>query len=135
MGILREFKTFIQRGNVIDLAVGVIIGAAFGRIVSSLVADILMPPIGLLTGGINFTDLKLSLGGDPNDAAKMVTLNYGSFLQTVVDFLIVAGCVFALVKGVNSLKRADEAKPAEPSAEAKLLSEIRDLLKDQAASR
>lgn len=129
MSILQEFKAFVQRGNVIDLAVGVIIGAAFGKIVSSLVADVIMPPIGMLTGGINFSELKLPLGGDPKDPSKFATLNYGAFLQTVVDFMIVAICVFFLVKLVNSLQRAQAAKPAEPSAQEKLLAEIRDLLK------
>jgi large conductance mechanosensitive channel len=128
MSIVSEFKAFIQRGNVIDLAVGVIIGAAFGKIVASLVADVLMPPIGLIVGNVNFTELKLAIGGT---ADKPVTINYGNFLQTVFDFLIVAACVFLLVKGVNALSRAkaEPAKPAEPSAEVKLLTEIRDLLK------
>jgi len=128
MSIVSEFKTFIQRGNVIDLAVGVIIGAAFGKIVSSLVADVLMPPIGALVGGINFSALKLPLG-EGKDAAA---INYGNFLQTVFDFLIVAVCVFLLVKAVNALNRpapAAPAPPAEPSDEVKLLAEIRDLLK------
>lgn len=128
MSIVSEFKTFIQRGNAIDLAVGIIMGAAFGKIVSSLVADVLMPPIGALVGGIKFTDLKLRLGASENAA----TINYGNFLQTVFDFLIVAVCVFLLVKAVNALNRlapAAPAKPAEPSDEVKLLGEIRDLLK------
>lgn len=128
MSIVSEFKTFIQRGNVIDLAVGVIMGAAFGKIVSSLVADVLMPPIGALVGGIKFSELKLRLG-DGKDAA---TINYGNFLQSVIDFLIVAVCVFLLVKAINALNRPKApppAKPAEPSDEVKLLTEIRDLLK------
>ena len=126
MSIVSEFKTFIQRGNVIDLAVGVIMGAAFGKIVSSLVADVLMPPIGALVGGINFSELKLRLG------EGKATINYGSFLQTVFDFLIVAVCVFLLVKTINALnqtKAPPPAKPSEPSDEVKLLTEIRDLLK------
>ena len=126
MGMVSEFKAFIQRGNVIDLAVGVIIGAAFGKIVSSLVADLLMPPIGLAVGGLNFTELKLSLGGT---AESPVTLNYGAFLQATLDFVIVAFCVFLLVKAVNAMRRPEPvAVAAEPSAEVKLLTEIRDLL-------
>ncbi len=126
MGMVGEFKSFIQRGNVIDLAVGVIIGGAFGKIISSLVSDLLMPPIGLLVGGVNFAELKLRLGG--TDAAP-VTMNYGSFLQATVDFLIVAFCVFLLVKAVNAMKRPEPAPaPAEPPADVMLLTEIRDLL-------
>jgi len=126
MGMAGEFKAFIHRGNAIDLAVGVIIGGAFGKIVSSVVGDLLMPPIGLAIGGIKFTDLKLRLGG-PDDAP--VTLNYGNFVQASIDFLIVAFCVFLLVKAVNSMKRAEPAPPpAEPPADVKLLTEIRDLL-------
>jgi large conductance mechanosensitive channel len=128
MSIFSEFKAFVMRGNVVDLAVGVIVGAAFGKIVSSLVADILMPPIGMLIGGIDFSELKLPLG-ESKDAA---TINYGRFLQTVFDFLIVAFCVFLVVKAVNFLNRprpAPPAAPAEPTAEVKLLTEIRDLLK------
>lgn len=125
MSIVSEFKTFVQRGNVIDLAVGVIMGAAFGKIVSSLVADILMPPIGALTGGVNFSALKLPLG----TGEKAAMINYGSFLQTTFDFLIVAVCVFLLVKAVNSLNKPKGPAPAGPSDEVKLLSEIRDLLK------
>jgi len=128
MSFVSEFKTFVMRGNVVDLAVGVIVGAAFGKIVSSLVADILMPPIGMLIGGIDFSELKLLLG-ESKDAA---TINYGRFLQTVFDFLIVAFCVFLVVKAVNFLNRPKQAPPAappEPTAEVKLLTEIRDLLK------
>lgn len=125
MSIVTEFKTFVQRGNAIDLAVGVIIGAAFGKIVASLVADVLMPPIGALVGGVNFTDLKLRLGA----GEKAATINYGNFLQTVFDFLIVALCVFLLVKAVNVFNRPAPAAPAEPSEDVKLLAEIRDLLK------
>lgn len=123
MGLLSEFKTFIQRGNVIDLAVGVIIGAAFGKIVNSLVADVIMPPVGYLVGGINFTDLVLTLGG------TRVTIKYGSFLQTLFDFLIIAFCIFLLVKAVNTMNRKEEAIPPQPTPEEKLLTEIRDLLK------
>ena len=123
----QEFKAFVMRGNVIDLAVGVIIGAAFGKIVSSLVADVIMPPVGYLVGGVNFTELSLTLGG----GGKPVTINYGKFLQTVFDFLIIAGCVFLMIKGVSAVYRKQDAKPAEPSNQEKLLAEIRDLLKSR----
>jgi large conductance mechanosensitive channel len=129
MGMVSEFKEFIQRGNVVDMAVGVIMGGAFGKIVSSLVDGVLMPPVGLATGGVNFADLKAVIGGTPE---KPVTLNYGAFIQTTIDFLIVAFCVFLLVKAVNSMRRpapAAPAAPAEPPADVKLLTEIRDLLK------
>jgi large conductance mechanosensitive channel len=145
MGLINEFKQFIQRGNVVDLAVGVIMGAAFGKIVNSLVADVLMPPIGYLIGGVKFTDLKFTLPQvkipmpDPTDPTKMTekvleaaTINYGNFLQTTFDFLIIAFCVFMLVKGVNSLQKKKEEAPAAlpaPTPEQQLLTEIRDLLK------
>jgi large conductance mechanosensitive channel len=125
--MLREFKEFIQRGNVIDMAVGVIIGAAFGKIVSSIVNDMLMPPIGLASGGVDFKALKLVIGGTPE---APVTINYGVFLQTTIDFLIIAFCVFLLVKAVNQLKKPEPPPAApEPSDEVKLLTEIRDLLR------
>jgi large conductance mechanosensitive channel len=129
MSLGSEFKEFAMKGNVIDLAVGVVIGAAFGKIVASLVGDIIMPPIGMLTGGINFTDLAVKLGLDPT--GKPVQLKYGSFLQTVLEFLIVAFVIFVLVKGINSLKRPPPPAPAAapaPSREEVLLTEIRDLL-------
>jgi large conductance mechanosensitive channel len=129
MSIVSEFRTFVRRGNVIDLAVGVIIGAAFGKIVTSLVNDVLMPPIGMIVGGINFTALKLHLGGPPDHP---VTLNYGSFLQTLVDFFFIAVCVFALVKLMNAVQQAKDPSPREPGPEEKLLAEIRDLLKARA---
>jgi len=132
MGILREFKEFAMRGNVIDLAVGVIIGGAFGKIIASLVADIIMPPIGLLVGGVNFVDLKWQMKPAMIvDGVKKaaVTLNYGNFIQVTFDFLIVAFCIFLFVKGINSMsKNKDEAR-AVPSKEEQLLTEIRDLLK------
>jgi large conductance mechanosensitive channel len=131
MGMVQEFKEFIQRGNVIDMAVGVIIGAAFGKIVASVVNDVLMPPIGLASGGMDFKALKLAIGGTPE---APVTINYGMFMQTTIDFLIIAFCVFLLVKGVNKLRApAPVAAPAapEPSAEEKLLTEIRDLLRQR----
>ncbi len=136
MSFLKEFKDFAMKGNVVDMAVGVIIGAAFGKIVSSLVSDVIMPPIGVLVGGVNFTDLAITLKEAQGDAPA-VTLNYGNFLQVVFDFLIVAFCVFLLVKGINTLTRKKKEEPAAPapapesSNEEKLLTEIRDLLKEE----
>ena len=133
MSLLKEFREFAVKGNVVDLAVGVIIGGAFGKIVSSLVSDVIMPPIGLLIGGVDFKDLALVLK-EAQDGAEAVTLKYGAFIQNVFDFLIIAAAVFAMVKVINNLKRAPEPgpeKPAEPSAEEKLLTEIRDLLKNK----
>ena len=132
MSILKEFKEFVSRGNVVDLAVGVIMGAAFGKIVSSLVADIVMPPVGLALGRVNFTDLKLTLGASPDPSKPPVTLNYGNFLQITFDFLIIAFIVFLMVQAVNRLKRKEIAAPKPehiPTPEEKLLVEIRDLLK------
>jgi large conductance mechanosensitive channel len=129
MSLGSEFKEFAMKGNVIDLAVGVVIGAAFGKIVASLVADVIMPPIGLLVGGINFSDLAVKLGVDPTN--KPVLLRYGNFGQTILEFLIVAFVIFMMVKAINTLKRppppAAAAAPA-PSREEVLLTEIRDLL-------
>uniref|UniRef100_A0A7C4AAZ8 Large-conductance mechanosensitive channel n=1 Tax=Fundidesulfovibrio putealis TaxID=270496 RepID=A0A7C4AAZ8_9BACT len=133
MGFMKEFKEFAMRGNVMDLAVGVIIGAAFGKIVASLVSDVIMPPIGMLMGGVDFTSLKLTLS-PPIEGMKGATLNYGAFIQTVVDFTIVAFAIFLLVKGVNSLKRKEQAaEPAAPAPDIVLLTEIRDLLKARQA--
>jgi len=127
--MMQEFKDFAMRGNVVDLAVGVVIGGAFGKIVSSVVADVIMPPIGLLTGGVNFTDLKMVLKEGVGDVPP-VTLNYGSFLQTCFDFMIIAFAIFMLVKAMNSMKKAEEAAPPPPPpATEVLLGEIRDLLK------
>ncbi|MBN1462237.1 MAG: large-conductance mechanosensitive channel protein MscL [Paludibacteraceae bacterium] len=131
MSIVKEFKAFAMRGNVVDMAVGIIIGAAFGKIVSSLVSDIIMPPIGLLIGGVKFTDLSVKMpspipGNDP------VLLNYGNFIQVTFDFLIVAFAIFMLIKLMNSTKKKEEIAPAAPVAPSKeevLLTEIRDLLK------
>ncbi len=136
MGIGKEFKEFAMRGNVVDLAVGIIIGGAFQKIVSSTVEDLVMPPIGFLIGGVKFTDLKITFGGII-DGMEPVTLNYGNFIQTIFDFMIVAFAIFLLVKGINRLKakmeKAEEiaeiASPPKPSNEEKLLTEIRDLLK------
>jgi large conductance mechanosensitive channel len=131
MGFVKEFKEFAVKGNVVDMAVGIIIGAAFGKIVSSVVADIVMPPLGLLIGGMNFSNLKLTLK-DAEGTAAAVTLNYGQFLQTVVDFTIVAFAIFLLVKGINTLKRTQAAAPAAPAPTPEdivLLREIRDSLK------
>lgn len=138
---LQEFKAFAMKGNVIDMAVGVIIGGAFGKIVTSIVNNIIMPPIGVLTGGMDFTDLKLVLKDAVKEGdqvvSEAVTLNYGQFIQDVVDFLIIAFCIFLMVKGIAALSRKKEEKPAEPapapepSAEEKLLTEIRDLLKNK----
>ncbi|CAG0956391.1 MAG: large-conductance mechanosensitive channel protein MscL [Bacteroidetes bacterium] len=137
MKILNEFKTFATRGNVVDLAVGVIIGGAFGKIVASLVNDIIMPPIGVLIGGVSFTDLSFTLleavkDENHNVIKEAVKLNYGMFIQNIFDFTIIAFSVFLLIKGINRLKKKEEEKPAapaEPPVQEKLLAEIRDLLK------
>ena len=129
MGMMQEFKTFIQRGNVIDLAVGVIIGGAFGKIVASLVDNVLMPLLGLMIGGVDFSQLALTIGGT---AEAPVLLRYGSLLQASLDFLILAFCVFLIVRAVNAAKRKEPPAPAAPAevpAEVRLLGEIRDLLK------
>lgn len=131
MSIIKEFKEFAVKGNVVDLAVGVIIGAAFGKIVTSLVADIIMPPLGLLLGGIDFKDklieLKPAVGKTP-----AVNLNYGLFINNIIDFLIVAFAIFMVIKGINAMKRKEEVAPTvappPPSKEEVLLTEIRDLL-------
>ncbi len=131
MGMIQEFKTFAMRGNVVDMAVGIIIGGAFGKIVSSVVNDIIMPPIGLAVGGVDFTSLKITIK-EAAEGVEAVTINYGMFAQQVVDFVIVAFAIFLLVKGMNALKKEEEAAPAappEPPADVKLLAEIRDLLK------
>lgn len=139
MSFISEFKQFAMKGNVVDMAVGVIIGGAFGKIVSSVVSDLIMPPIGWLIGGVNFSELKVQLPANPMapETAEPVSIAYGAFIQNVIDFLIIAFCVFLLVKGINALNRKKEEAPAapapapEPSAEEKLLTEIRDLLKDK----
>ena len=131
MSLIKEFKQFAMRGNVIDLAVAVVIGGAFGKIVASFVSDVLMPPLGLLLGGVNFTELVVVLKAAVGEA-EAVTLNYGAFVQNVVDFVIIAFTIFMVIKGINSMKKKEEAAPAappEPSKEEQLLTEIRDLLK------
>lgn len=136
MGFVKEFKEFAMRGNVLDMAVGIIIGGAFGKIVSSFVSDVIMPPLGMLIGGINFTNLKLVLKHAVVEGGQVVTpevsLNYGNFLQQTLDFLIIAFAIFLLIKGVNQFTRKKEEKPAEPAPtppDVQLLTEIRDLLK------
>lgn len=137
MGFIKEFKDFAMRGNVMDMAVGVVIGGAFGKIVSSFVSDVLMPPIGLLVGGIDFSKLQWVLKHEYTNAAgemiPAVTLNYGTFINTMVDFIIVAFAIFLMIKAINALhKKKTEEAPAEPPAPSKeeqLLTEIRDILK------
>jgi large conductance mechanosensitive channel len=126
MSLGKEFKEFAMKGSVVDLAVGVIIGAAFGKIVTSLVEDIIMPPIGFVIGGVNFSDLAVHLGTDP--AGKEVILKYGNFLQITLQFLIVAFVLFMLIRTINKLKRPDPAAPPAPPRQEVLLQEIRDLL-------
>ena len=136
---IKEFKEFAMKGNVVDMAVGVIIGAAFGKIVTSLVNDIIMPAVGMLTGGVNFTDYKWVIQEGVKNGEEIVTpevaITWGAFVQTVFDFLIIAFCIFVAIKFINKLKREPEAAPTEPAAteqeqkeEVKLLTEIRDIL-------
>lgn len=135
MSIVKEFKEFISKGNVVDLAVGVIIGAAFVKIETSLVDDVLMPFIGFLTGGVDFADKKLVIiTADSVNKVEEVAIRYGNFINTVIQFLIVSICIFAVIKAINTIKRKEESAPATPapaSAEEVLLTEIRDLLKNQ----
>lgn len=133
MGIVKEFKTFAIKGNMMDMAVGIIIGAAFGKIITSLVNDVIMPPLGVIIGGVDFTSFKLTLKA-AEEGVEAVTLNYGNFLQSFVDFLIVAFAIFIVIKAINRMKKKEEAKPAapaEPPAQEKLLGEIRDLLMEK----
>ena len=137
--MLKEFKEFAMKGNVMDMAIGIIIGGAFGKIVASFVSDVLMPPLGLLMGGVNFTDFKFVLseavmGADGVETAAAVSINYGNFIQVTVDFIIVAFAIFMMIKAMNAAKKKEEAAPAPaappaPSKEEVLLGEIRDLLK------
>jgi len=131
MGFMKEFKEFAMRGNVVDMAVGIIIGGAFGKIVSSFVGDVIMPPLGLIIGGVDFTNLAITLK-PAADKVAAVTLNYGKFIQTVFDFTIIAFAIFLAIKAMNALKKKEEAAPAAPAPPPKqevLLGEIRDLLK------
>ena len=140
MSFIRDFKAFALKGNVVDMAIGVIIGGAFGKLVTSVVNNIIMPPIGVLTGGMDFTDLKLVLKDEVTRngqvVSEAVTLNYGQFIQDTVDFLIISICIFLVIKGFAALARKKEEKSSDtapapqPSAEEKLLTEIRDLLKN-----
>ncbi|MCB0793550.1 MAG: large-conductance mechanosensitive channel protein MscL [Flavobacteriales bacterium] len=136
MAMMKEFKEFAMRGNVVDMAVGIVIGGAFGKIVSSFVGDVLMPPIGMLLGGMDFKKLALELQPAVMEGGEVVTpavmLNYGTFVSTVIDFIIIAFAIFMVVKAMNSMKKKEEEAPAappEPSNEEKLLAEIRDALK------
>lgn len=130
MSLLKDFREFAMRGNVVDLAVGVIIGGAFGKIVSSLVADIIMPPLGLAIGGIDFKQFHWTLKAAEGDKPAVI-LQYGQFVQNIFDFVIVAFAIFMVIKLINKLHREEEKAPAEPTTEEKLLTEIRDLLKQQ----
>jgi len=136
MKLVKEFRQFATRGNMVDMAVGIIIGGAFGKIISSFVNDVLMPPIGVLIGGVEFTDLKVTLKqasiNEMGEKVQAVTLNYGNFVQSAIDFLIIALAVFMMIKAMNSMKRKEEEKtaaPPVPTREESLLAEIRDLLK------
>lgn len=131
MSMMKEFKEFAMRGNVVDMAVGIIIGGAFGKIVSSFVADVIMPPIGILLGGVDFSKLAITLKAG-SEGVEPVLLKYGVFINTIIDFLIIAFAIFMAIKAMNSMKKKQEEAPAtppEPPADVKLLTEIRDLLK------
>lgn len=135
MGFIKEFKEFAMRGSVIDLAVGVVIGGAFGKIVTSLVDDIIMPPIGYITGGMDFSNMRYVIT-EANEAAEVaeVAINYGNFINVMIQFLIIAFCIFLVIKGINSLKRKEEVAPETPPAPSKeetLLAEIRDILRSK----
>ncbi len=136
MSMLQEFKAFAIKGNVVDMAVGIVIGAAFGKIVSSVVEDVIMPPIGILIGGVNFSDLAFTLQAATTSTAA-VAIKYGKFLQTIIDFTIIAFAIFMVINAINSLKKKEQAAPSAPpippppSAEERLLTDIRDLLKSR----
>ncbi|HEX7338621.1 MAG TPA: large-conductance mechanosensitive channel protein MscL [Rhodanobacteraceae bacterium] len=132
MSMYSEFKTFIMRGNVIDMAVGIVIGAAFKDVVTALVNDIIMPPIGWVTGGINFNHLKWVLKAAGADGKGGVAISYGAFINTIITFLIVSFAIFMMIKVINKLHKKAEAAPAAPAADVVLLTEIRDLLKNRA---
>jgi len=127
--MLKEFKDFALKGNVVDMAVGVVIGGAFGKIISSLVGDIIMPAVGMLTGGMDFSAMKATIqAADPPNHVEEITINYGTFINTAIDFLIVAAAIFLAVKVMNSLKKKEEAAPKTPAEDITLLREIRDSL-------
>ncbi|MCB0515893.1 MAG: large-conductance mechanosensitive channel protein MscL [Chitinophagales bacterium] len=128
MGLIQEYKDFINRGNVLDLAVGVVIGAAFGKIINSLVQDIIMPPIGMMLGGVDFKNMKYVLKEAQGDIPA-VSINYGAFINTLIEFFIVAFVIFLVVRAYNNMKKKEETAPAPPPASEVLLTEIRDLLK------
>ncbi len=133
MSMVKEFKEFAMRGNVVDMAVGIVVGAAFGKIVSSFVNDVLMPPIGMLLGGVDFSELMITLKEAVGETPAVV-LKYGAFVNTVLDFLIIAFAIFLVIKGMNALKKKEEAAPSappKPSKEELLLTEIRDVLKSR----
>ena len=136
MGLVKEFREFAVKGNVLDLAIAVVIGAAFGKIVSSIVNDIIMPPLGIIIGGVSFTDIKINLKSAIIDATgkvitPAVTMNIGNFIQTTFDFLIIAFCIFLIIKSINKFKKKDEEeKPSAPSQEQLILGEIRDAIKE-----
>ncbi len=135
MGMMQEFKAFAMRGNVMDMAVGIVIGGAFGKIVSSLVSDVIMPPIGVLTGGIDFSAMKWVLkpgdDSDPKHKIAEVAINYGTFINTIITFIIIAFAIFMVIKLMNRLQKKQEEAPAAPPADVALLTEIRDLLKNK----
>jgi large conductance mechanosensitive channel len=133
MGVVQEFKEFAVKGNVVDMAVGIIIGGAFGRIVSSFVGDVIMPPIGVMLGGVDFSNLAITVKEAVGEVPAVV-IGYGKFIQTVIDFAIIALAIFVAIKAINSMKRKEEQAPPappEPSTQELLLSEIRDLLKER----
>jgi large conductance mechanosensitive channel len=131
MSVIKEFRDFAVKGNVVDMAVGVIIGAAFGKIVSSLVGDVVMPPLGVLIGGVDFSDLAVTLRA-PVEGAAAVTMRYGKFIQSIIDFVIIAFAIFMAVKVINRMKKKEEVAPsAPPTKQEQLLAEIRDLLRER----
>ncbi|BCS53636.1 large-conductance mechanosensitive channel protein MscL [Geobacter sp. SVR] len=130
MSMMKEFKEFAIKGNMVDMAVGIIIGAAFGKIVSSLVGDVIMPPIGVLLGGVDFSNLAIVVR-EAVDNKPAVLINYGKFLLTILDFIIIAFVIFMAVKGINAFRKKEAAAPSPPSREAVLLAEIRDLIKNR----
>lgn len=135
MSMMKEFKEFAMRGNVMDMAIGIVIGGAFGKIVSSLVKDVIMPPIGYLTGGVDFSKMRWILKpadlSDPAHKVAEVAINYGNFINSIITFIIIAFSIFMVIKGMNRLKKKEEAAPAAPTADVVLLTEIRDLLKSK----